>query len=297
MATARWGSSGSRNAVGLTVAQDPEEAEHPSMPRSAIDTGMVDWVLPVEQMPERLLQYRRKWQSGSSFLRRKGRSQRETARRAGCRRGCAARSAHPSPLPHGRDFSYYKRATVVRRLARRMQVNSVATMQEYLLFVRTHPGEVGALQEDLLISVTNFFRDRACFAAWNRTSRCSFTERSRRTCIASGPLGAPRGEAYSIAMLLLEERAAGRTAVHPGFATDLAEEVIAVARDGLYPFTITADVSEERLRRFFQRTPRLPRPARAARVRALCRPRSAEGCTFSRLDMFTCRNLLIYLSS
>jgi two-component system CheB/CheR fusion protein len=284
---------------GLTVAQDPEEAEHPSMPRTAIDTGMVDWVLPVGEIPERLMAYR------------------ENARRLKLPSEDGPQPAKVPPtapeadenalrdvLAHlrsrtGRDFSYYKRATIVRRISRRMQVNAVATLPEYLLYLRTHPGEFGALQQDLLIAVTNFFRDREAFEALEAQIPNLLAGKGTVDTVRVWSAGCATGEeAYSIAMLLLEQ--CGRMDSPPMiqvFATDLSEEAIAAARDGLYPFTIAADVSEERLRRFFVKEHRGYRARRELRECVLFAVHDLlKDAPFSRLDLFTCRNLLIYLT-
>jgi two-component system, chemotaxis family, CheB/CheR fusion protein len=187
---------------GLTIVQDPDEAEHPSMPRTAIDGGMVDWVLRVDEMPVRLMEYR------------------ENARRLvlpseegpqPAKAPAVAPDAEENALREvlsylrtrtGRDFSYYKRATVVRR----MQVNGTTTVPEYLTFLRTHPGEAGALQQDLLISVTNFFRDRDPFEALEAEIPKLFTNEGTADAVRVWTAACPTGEeAYSIAMLLLEQ--------------------------------------------------------------------------------------------
>ncbi len=285
---------------GLTVAQDPDEAEHPSMPRTAIDTGMVDWVLPVAQMPERLVEYRANGKrltvpSEEGPQPAKAAPNPPDADEAALREVLAFLRSRT-----GRDFSPYKRATVVRRVARRMQVNGVATMPEYLLFIRTHPGEAGALQDDLLISVTNFFRDRECFEALEAEIPKLFAGKGAADVVRVWTAGCATGEeAYSIAMLLLEH--AGKLDAPPSiqvFATDLAEDVITVARDGLYPFASAADVSEERLRRFFVKEHRGYRARRELREAVLFAVHDLlRDAPFSRLDMFTCRNLLIYLTA
>ena len=155
---------------GLTIAQDPDEAEHQSMPRSAIDTGMVDWVLEVAQMPARLLEYRAN-EARLKLPPEEGPQPGKPAPSVSSEDEKALRDVLVFLRTRtGRDFSYYKRATIVRRVSRRMQVNGVATLTEYLDFLRTHPGEAGALLQDLLISVTNFFRDRECFEALEETN-------------------------------------------------------------------------------------------------------------------------------
>jgi two-component system CheB/CheR fusion protein len=198
-----------------------------------------------------------------------------------------------------RDFSYYKRATILRRISRRMQVNGIEELAEYLEHLRTNPGEAGALLQDMLISVTNFFRDRESFDALAAQIPGLFEGKGPNDCVRAWiPACASGEEAYSIAILLAEH---ARTLDAPPaiqvFATDLDEEAIAVARTGVYPFTITTDVSEERLRRFFAVD------HRGYRVRPELRETVLFAChdllkdpPFSRMDILSCRNLLIYLN-
>jgi two-component system CheB/CheR fusion protein len=284
---------------GLTVAQDPEEAEHPSMPRSAIATGMVDWVLPVDGMPAKLVEYR----ANGHRLQLPSEDGPQPAKVPPTAHG-EEENALRDVLNHlrsrtGRDFTYYKRATIVRRISRRMQVNGVATMPEYLLYLRTHPGEAGALQQDLLISVTNFFRDREAFAALEAEIPGLFAGKTTADSVRVWSAGCATGdEAYSIAMLLLEQ--SGRMDSPPMiqvFATDLADDAIVAAREALFPLTIQADVSEERLRRFFVKEHRGYRARRELRECVLFAAHDLlKDAPFSRIDLFTCRNLLIYLT-
>ena len=284
---------------GLTIAQDPSEAEYPGMPSTAIETGMVDWVLKIEEMPGRLLEYIR----------------RETRLRlpkedgpqpvpAGARPADEDESALRDILIYlrtrtGRDFSYYKRATIVRRISRRMQVNGTDTLQEYLAFLRTQPGESGALLQDLLISVTNFFRDHDAFLALESHIPSLFRNKGPGDTIRVWcPACATGEEAYSLAMLLAEH---ARTLDAPPaiqvFATDLDEEVVQSARDGLYPATIATDLTEDRLRRFFIQEPRGYRVRRELRENILFALHDLlKDSPFSRLDFISCRNLLIYLN-
>ena len=184
----------------------------------------------------------------------------------------------------GRDFSYYKRATILRRISRRMQVNGVDHLPEYLEFLRTHPGETGALLQDLLITVTNFFRDRETFAALEERIPELFAGKGRATpCACGSPACATGEEAYSIAMLLLRARARrwSRRRRIQVFATDLDEEAIRRAREGIYPLAIAADVARGAAAAILhQGARRLSRAPGDARDRALRRPRSAEGFAF-----------------
>lgn len=284
---------------GLTVAQDPDEAEYPEMPRSAIATGVVDWVLEVKEMPAKL----------SAYVKQRGELDLP-----------GEEGPHPvgavdlSPVEHevalrdvlaflhtrtGRDFSCYKRATIVRRIGRRMQVNGVRDLPGYLAYLRTHAGEAGALLQDLLISVTNFFRDPAAFAALERTIPDLFKGKKACDTVRVWVAGCATGEeAYSIAILLCEH---ADTLVGPPqiqvLATDLDEDVIREAREGVYPETIAADVSEERLRHFFIHEQGRYRVRRAVRELILFAPHDLlKDSPFSRLDLISCRNLLIYLN-
>ena len=283
---------------GLTIAQDPDEAEHPDMPRAAIATGVVDWVLGVKEMPAKLLAYVR---------------QRAELTLPGEDGPHPAEKVELTPDEHetalrdvlaflntrtGRDFSCYKRATILRRIARRMQVNGLSDLPSYLVYMRTHAGEAGALLQDLLISVTNFFRDPAAFDALERAIPELFEGKGSGDTVRVWVAGCATGEeAYSIAILLSEHAA---TLVGPPqlqvFATDLDEEVIRDARAGLYPETISADVSEERLRHFFIHELGGYRVRRAVRELVLFAPHDLlKDSPFSRLDLVSCRNLLIYL--
>ncbi|MGH6610031.1 MAG: chemotaxis protein CheB, partial [Burkholderiaceae bacterium] len=193
---------------GLTIAQDPQEAEHTGMPHSAIETGMVDWVLPVAAMPERLVKYyeiaqRIKLPPEEEVAVAKPPASRQSAvaeYEATLREVLAYLRART-----GRDFSGYKRATILRRIGRRMQVQGIDDLPEYLAFLRTNAGESGALLQDLLISVTNFFRDRDAFDALNLQLPALFRDKGPADTIRVWSAGCATGEeAYSIAIMLAE---------------------------------------------------------------------------------------------
>lgn len=284
---------------GLTIAQDPEEAEHSSMPRSAIATGLVDWVLPADQIAPRLLDYFRR-EKALKLPPEEGPQPMApvtpdlTQEEQGLRDVLIFLRART-----GRDFSYYKRATVVRRIARRMQVNAVDDLPSYLDCLRTRPAESVALLQDLLISVTNFFRDADCFTALEAHLGELFKGKGPNDTVRAWVAACATGEeAYSVAMLLSEK--AREMEAPPAiqvFATDLDEEAIREARDGTYPSTIQADVSEERLRRYFVKGHRGFRVRRELREMVLFAQHDLlKDSPFSRLDLVTCRNLLIYLN-
>jgi two-component system CheB/CheR fusion protein len=279
---------------GLTVVQDPDEALHPSMPRTAIDTGMIDWVLPVQDMPNRLLSYFRL----------------ETSVELPPEEPPADATAHQHESDlrdvltflrtrSGRDFSCYKRATVLRRIGRRMQVNGVDNLAAYLTCLRTRNGEALALLQDLLISVTNFFRDPDCFDALEAHIPALFEGKGPADAVRVWVVACATGEeAYSIAMMLTEyARKLEAPPLIQVFATDLDEQAVQTAREAMYPAAIEADVSEERLRRFFLKEHNGYRVRRELRESVLFAVHDVlQDSPFSRQDLVTCRNLLIYLN-
>jgi len=282
---------------GLTVAQDPQEAEHASMPRASIATGMVDWVLPVAEIAPRLLKYFA-LEKSLKLPSEEGPPVTQPMTAAGVEEAALRDVLGFLRSRTGRDFSYYKRATVVRRIARRMQVNGVDDMPGYLACLRTRPGEASALLQDLLISVTNFFRDAECFAALDEQLGEMFRGKGPNDTIRVWVAACATGEeAYSIAILLAERaRELEAPPIIQIFATDLDEEAIKVARDGSYPSLIEADVSEERLRRYFVKEHSGYKVRREMREMILFAQHDLlKDSPFSRLDLVSCRNLLIYL--
>lgn len=284
---------------GLTITQDPVEAEHPSMPRTAMETGMVDWVLPVAEMPQRLINYMNK-EKVLNLPPEEGQQPAEPAQPSHNQAEAALREVLVFLRTRtGRDFSYYKRATILRRIARRMQVNGVDHLTGYLSYLRTHPGESGALLQDLLISVTNFFRDRDAFAAVEQMMPQLFEGKTPNDTVRVWcPACATGEEAYSMAMLLLEH---ARTLDHPPavqvFACDLDEEAIAQARAGHFPASMVADVSEERVQKFFVKETGGYRVRRELREMVIFAAHDLlKDAPFSRMDLISCRNLLIYLN-
>jgi two-component system CheB/CheR fusion protein len=276
-----------KEAGGLILVQDPSEAEYPSMPRSAIATGVADFVLPVREIAlqlEPLLKSKQDLQGQPLAV-----SDEDVLRRMLAH--LRARTGH--------DFSKYKRSTVLRRVARRMQVHRKETLQEYADFFRENVEEVQALFADLLISVTTFFRDPNAFEALSRQIIPRLFEgKAVSDHIRVWVPGCATGEeAYSIAIQLIEE--AARHEIRPHlqvFASDLDTGALGTAREGLFPSAISADVSEERLHRFFERDGDHYRVKREVRDILLFATHSLlKDPPFSRVDLISCRNLLIYL--
>jgi two-component system CheB/CheR fusion protein len=274
-----------KESGGIILVQDPNEAEYPSMPRAAISTGVADMVLPVVEITKHLTDLIRLKQTPAiSELQR---VDEDLLRRV---------LAHLR-VRTGHDFSKYKRSTVLRRIARRMQVTRSDSLQDYYKQLRESPEEAQALLADLLISVTSFFRDHDAFEALRKLALPQlFSENvdAIRVWVSGCATGE---EAYSVAMLLMEE--AGRHELRPQiqvFASDLDTRALATAREGRYPAAIKTDVSEDRLSRFFIREGDAYRVRQELRDLVLFAAHDLlKDPPFSRVDLITCRNVLIYL--
>jgi two-component system, chemotaxis family, CheB/CheR fusion protein len=273
-------------AGGLVLVQDPREAEFPMMPRSAIATGVASFVEPLAAIPERI----------SQTLKAKAtlaKTDEADADRA------IGRILSFLRARTGHDFASYKMATIRRRIGRRMQVTQQASLEAYADYLVENPEEAKELFGDLLISVTSFFRDPAAFeAVAQNVIPDLFDMQETGSPIRIWIAGCATGEeAYSIAMLMLEE--AERQQVAPNvqiFASDLDEAALATAREGRYPRAIEGDVSEERLRRFFVEDVAHYRIRKDVRDMVLFTHHSAvKDPPFMRLDLVVCRNLMIYL--
>jgi two-component system CheB/CheR fusion protein len=281
-----------RELGGLCIVQDPNEAEYSDMPRHSIATGLVDDVLPVAQIPRRILAYS---QRPSGIL------PAEPSAVPGAADERALREIfNLLRLRTGHDFTNYKRATILRRIERRMGVSQVATLPAYAGYVRDVPSEPAALLRDLLISVTNFFRDPGAFAALDELVIAKlFEDRDARDQVRVWVAGCATGEeAYSVAMLLCE-RASGWPAPPDVqvFATDIDQNAIRVAREGVYTLNDAADLSAERLDRFFVKEGDKYRVRNELREMILFAHHNVlKDPPFSHLDLVTCRNLLIYLN-
>jgi two-component system CheB/CheR fusion protein len=275
---------------GLTIAQRPDEAEHGDMPSAAIRTGLIDYVLPADQMPRRILDYHRRLKQTSVDAPRVALEEAQALRDVMTL--MRARTGH--------DFSDYKPATVNRRIGRRMSLHDLATVEQYALLMRGQPDEAVSLMKELLISVTNFFRDPEAF--WFLEERIIprlFDRKSPTDQVRVWSAGCATGEeAYSLAMLLAEH--ASNILAPPAvqvFATDLDEAAIAAARDGIYTPADVTDLSPERVKRFFQREAGGYRVRRELRETILFANHNViKDPPFSHLDLIVCRNLLIYLN-
>jgi len=272
------------------------------MPNSAIACGAVDFVLPAAGMAEKLAALWSNMQhielpdlvaAEAEPDQLPAAEGAETAEQAFIRILDLLRAAT------GHDFKHYKRATVLRRIERRLQVNTLRDLPAYRVFLEAHPDELTGLLKDLLISVTNFFRDREAFDALQTELQASlFSQNEPHTRLRAWVAGCATGEeAYSVAMLLCE----GAEAQQPPaqiqvFASDIDESAIATARAGVYPDTILDDVTPARLRRFFRKELGQVRVNKELRDRVLFAVHNLlRDPPFSSLDLVCCRNLLIYL--
>jgi two-component system, chemotaxis family, CheB/CheR fusion protein len=276
---------------GVTMAQAPADAEFDGMPRSAIGTGHVDIVLPARELAVELARFRRAATTIALPAEGEQLGDRETL-------------VLGEVLGHvrsktGRDFSGYKRPTVLRRLERRMQFAGTAHLAEYLELLRESDTETSTLFNDLLICVTSFFRDPDAFAALEReVVPALFAEKGPEDDVRVWVAGCATGEeAYSLAILLTEY--ADQLVAPPKikiFATEVHEKSFAIARDGLYSESTAADVSPARLERFFTHEPGGYRVRKAVREQVLFVTHDLlKDPPFLRLDLASCRNVLIYL--
>ncbi len=281
-----------REAGGITIAQIPAEAEFSSMPKSAIQTGQVDLVLPVAEMAARIIDLN----GANPQLPRTTPDPTEMDTLSGEPLSVVLRHVAKRT---GRDFSGYKRSTVLRRVARRMAFRQVDTLPQYARLLEQDASEADRLFQDLLISVSSFFRDPEAFAVLeSEVIPKLFEGKGVSDQVRVWVAGCATGEeAYSIAILLQEhaETLSERPEIQI-FATDLDEEACRRARMGLYPRTIAADVSAERLERFFEPEAGGYRVKHVLRDVVLFAPHDVlHDPPFSRLDLVSCRNLLIYL--
>jgi len=272
---------------GLTMAQ--AGAEYDGMMRSALSTGLVDYVLPVDQIPQRLADYFRHVNGKAADVAGSDAADYLT-------QICALLRVRT-----GHDFSGYKDETIARRVQRRMQVLQVDSVPEFLERLRKDPREVDLLFQDLLIGVTHFFRDPAAFETLEReVIPRLFDGKTADDTVRVWVAGCSTGEeAYSIAILLRDH---AQTLPMPPklqiFASDIDGHALQVARLGRYPAAIARDVPEKRLERYFQREDGSYRAVDD--IRKLCLfslHNLLRDAPFSKLDLLCCRNLLIYLNS
>ncbi len=277
---------------GFVIAQEPDEAEHDGMPRNAIMTGAVDLVLPIARMPDALLQHHRRAASPND--------------RSDSVDGEGPRDGLPEIIELLRintahDFTLYKPGTLRRRIERRMAMapGDIDDMELYLDLLRDDPNELRLLAADLLINVTSFFRDPKVFDLVASTIVPELIARhSSDETIRIWIAGCSTGEeTYSLAMIFHEQLAAAKSDVKLQiFASDADPDAVATAREGLYPATIHTRVSHARLARYFVKEDNGYRISPELRALVVFTIQDVLiDPPFSRIDLISCRNLLIYL--
>ena len=276
---------------GMAMAQEEGQAKYDSMPRSAVNTGLVDYILPVEKMPVELAKYVKHPYIEKDAI---------TGTTEQKYQNSVTKILIQIRSKIGQDFSHYKQNTIRRRIERRMAVHQIDKISHYLDYVRENPPEVTTLYKDLLIGVTNFFRDPDAFDVLEKEIMSTIVKSKKGDNIRVWVPGCASGEeAYSIAIIFAEliEKSQKHFNVQI-FGTDIDEDSIEFARAAVYPDSISADISKERLKRFFIKEDSTYKVKKQIREMLVFATQSIiKDPPFSRLDMVSCRNVLIYMDT
>lgn len=277
---------------GMVMVQDPETAKYDGMPRSGIATGLVDFILPVEKMPEQLLGYIKhpiiKKSNGTAFN--------KTGSTKGLQKIFALIRSST-----GHDFSHYKSSTIERRIERRLVVHQIDSLANYILFLQNNPDEIEILFKNLVIGVTSFFRDPKAYELIEKKLLPPLLKAKQpEDTLRCWVVGCSTGEeAYTLAILIAE--AVQRLKINVSvqiFASDIDEAAIEIARKGVYPASIARDISAARLKQFFTTEEDCFKIKKSIRDMVVFSLQSIiKDPPFSRLDFLSCRNLMIYLDS
>ena len=272
---------------GMAMAQTPKSSEYDSMPQSVISTGLADYILPSEEMPAQLISY-----ITQAFG--------KTTHPAYGVEDSMKKIFNLVLTQTGHDFSHYKKGTIIRRIERRMTIHNIKNIDEYVRYLEQKPAEVEALFRDFLIGVTSFFRNPKAFDVLKeKVIPNIFVGKYAGEAIRIWVPGCSTGEeVYSIGILLQEQmEMLKQTFKIQIFATDIDSRAIEQARIGIYPASISADISSERLRRFFTHG-----PDGKYRIQKIIRDMIifsehdlVKDPPFSKLDLVSCRNVLIYV--
>ena len=282
-----------KEKAGVVLVQDPATAKFNGMPRSAIDAGLADIVAPVEELPGRIMAYLKR-----TPLVHATEPAREDKTNSALEKAIVLLRAHT-----GHDFSLYKKNTFYRRIERRMGIHRIDKIADYTRYLQENSQELDLLFKELLIGVTSFFRDGA---AWEELGKsvipALLASRPGGQALRAWVPGCSTGEeAYSLAMVFKEAMGKLKPAKNFTFnifATDLDQDAIDKARLGVYPANITADVSAERLNRFFIKVEHGYRVVTEIREMVVFAPQSLiMDPPFTKLDFLSCRNLMIYLDA
>ena len=283
---------------GITIAQVPEDAEYQDMPLAAIATDLVDMVLPAAKIPQKLVDL---WANARRIklpepLERLPATPVESDKETQSAQQALREILICLRTRTGHDFRQYKHATVLRRIERRMQVNEITTLPDYRDYLQSNVDETPALLRDMLISVTNFFRDREAFDAIEHSIvPAMLKERDGTEPLRIWVPGCATGEeAYTLAMLISQSTDDDD---YQMFATDIDERAVGMARAGIYPEAIVTDVPPAYLGRYFQRQQDYFLVKKSIREKILFAVHNIlRDPPFSKLHLVSCRNLLIYLN-
>ncbi len=297
------GLKGIQEHGGLAFAEDPNLAAWSGMPQSAIDAGVVDFLLPAEEMPAKLVQVQFSYANGNGDAESKEDDDQDETKSNG---NAIKKILSLILRKNGVDFNYYKKPTILRRIDRRMAINQLAKPEDYLEFLQENRVEQEALFQDLLIKVTSFFRDAEVFEELCKTVLPKLMEdRSTDNPLRIWVAGCATGEeVYSLAICLFEamglsglgENTDRNRSKIQFFASDLSESAIKQARTGAYRTTELDSVSESRLNTYFTETDgsyRVIKPVRDTIVFAV--HNFLKDPPFSKVDLISCRNVFIYL--
>lgn len=281
---------------GLILVQDPSSAKFNGMPRSALETGVVDIVAVAPELPQRIVDYLQHAPISRIAL---ASAEVETlAQKSGLDKVCILLRART-----GHDFTLYKKNTLYRRIERRMAIHQLDRIADYVRYLRETPQEVDMLFKELLIGVTSFFRDPAAWQVLGDHALPElFAAHPAGAALRAWVVGCSTGEeAYTLAMLFREALDRHKTSARYSlqiFATDLDPDAIVKARQAHYPANIAADVSAERLARFFVEEADGYRVGKEIReIVVFAAQNVISDPPFTKLDILTCRNLLIYLGA
>jgi two-component system CheB/CheR fusion protein len=281
-----------KEKAGVVLVQDPATAKFDGMPRSAVDSGLADIVAPVDELPGRILAYLKR-----TPLHPASEPTLEDKTQGALEKAIILLRTHT-----GHDFSLYKQNTFYRRIERRMGIHQIEKISDYVRYLQENSQELDLLFKELLIGVTSFFRDTA---AWDELRKKIIP-----ALVASRPAGhvlrawvpgcSTGEEAYSLAMVVkeaMEKIKPKKKMTFQVFATDLDKDAIAKARQGIYPENICADVSPEQMGRFFKKEEHGCRVTNEIREMVVFATQSViMDPPFTKLDILSCRNLLIYLA-
>lgn len=283
-----------KEKLGVAMAQDPETAQYKSMPLAAIGTNLVDYVLSPEEMPLKLIQY-----MNHPVLADDASEQVKSS----IQNSNSIQKILMMLRTHtGHDFSLYKKSTITRRIDRRIAFHQLPDYQHYVDHIRENPGEINVLFNELLIGVTKFFRDISAFDSLKSKIRELMKKKRADEPVRVWIAGCSTGEeAYSVAMLLMESLDGLDKTPVPKiqlFATDLDMEAIEHARAGVYHDNIVADVSPERIARFFVKNEQSYAVRKELReMIVFAQHNLIKDAPFTRLDLLCCRNVMIYLTT